>query len=243
MGSPVSRRRTCVPTGTWISRSSPRRPCFPEPWPCTPRWARKCDAVRNRPRSRRSALAASTTSPPSPPSPPSGPPLGTYFSRRKLTQPSPPRPPSTWMVARSANTAGPNLRGLLGQHADVAAAVPAREGDRPTDFREDGIVAPEPRPVAGVEAGATLAHDDRAGRHRLACKHLDAEPLSVRVATVLRGAEALLMRHRRCPPWASWREAFAPAWACRPPPPPGPRGPQASWQRAASSPPASWQQA
>ena len=44
------------PTGTSISRSSPRRPCFPEPWPCTPRWARKCEAVRNRERSRRSAL-------------------------------------------------------------------------------------------------------------------------------------------------------------------------------------------
>ena len=57
-----------------------------------------------RERSRRSGSATSTTSPPSPPSPPSGPPLGTYFSRRKLTQPSPPRPPSTWIVARSANT-------------------------------------------------------------------------------------------------------------------------------------------
>src|SRR5712692_10405244 len=62
-------------------------------------------------------------SPPSPPSPPSGPPLGTYFSRRKLTHPLPPSPPFTSMVARSMSMAyrlppfgGPgNIRG----HADT----------------------------------------------------------------------------------------------------------------------------
>src|SRR5262245_21367949 len=43
------------------------------------------------------------TLPPSPPSPPSGPPLGTYFSRRKLTHPSPPRPASSWISTRSTN--------------------------------------------------------------------------------------------------------------------------------------------
>jgi len=36
---------------------------------------------------------AMMTSPPWPPSPPSGPPRGTNFSRRKLTQPRPPSPP------------------------------------------------------------------------------------------------------------------------------------------------------
>src|SRR5882672_2588511 len=43
------------------------------------------------------------TDPPSPPSPPSGPPLGTYFSRRKETHPSPPSPALTWIMASSTN--------------------------------------------------------------------------------------------------------------------------------------------
>src|SRR5262249_34573555 len=47
------------------------------------------------------ATARRMTSPPSPPSPPSGPPLGTYFSRRKLHMPGPPSPPLTKIVTRS----------------------------------------------------------------------------------------------------------------------------------------------
>src|SRR6202008_3805131 len=43
------------------------------------------------------------TEPPSPPSPPSGPPLGTYFSRRKLHMPRPPSPPFTNNTTRSTN--------------------------------------------------------------------------------------------------------------------------------------------
>src|SRR5690349_24105246 len=42
--------------------------------------------------------------PPSPPSPPSGPPLGTYFSRRKLAMPRPPSPAFTKISTRSTNT-------------------------------------------------------------------------------------------------------------------------------------------
>src|SRR6476646_4721699 len=42
--------------------------------------------------------------PPSPPSPPSGPPLGTYFSRRKLLMPRPPSPAFTKTSTRSTNT-------------------------------------------------------------------------------------------------------------------------------------------
>src|SRR4051812_38489593 len=42
--------------------------------------------------------------PPSPPSPPSGPPLGTYFSRRKLLIPRPPSPAFTKNSTRSTNT-------------------------------------------------------------------------------------------------------------------------------------------
>ena len=43
------------------------------------------------------------TEPPLPPSPPQGPPLGTYFSRRKATMPSPPRPALTLILAVSKN--------------------------------------------------------------------------------------------------------------------------------------------
>src|SRR5215471_5493386 len=49
------------------------------------------------------ATARTMTEPPSPPSPPSGPPLGTYFSRRKLQQPAPPSPPLTNNETRSTN--------------------------------------------------------------------------------------------------------------------------------------------
>src|SRR5205085_4720985 len=44
------------------------------------------------------------TSPPRPPSPPSGPPLGTNFSRRKLTHPRPPFPACAKILMRSINT-------------------------------------------------------------------------------------------------------------------------------------------
>src|SRR2546423_5120654 len=43
------------------------------------------------------------TSPPRPPSPPSGPPFGTNFSRRKLTQPRPPLPACAKTLIRSTN--------------------------------------------------------------------------------------------------------------------------------------------
>src|SRR5450755_160442 len=46
------------------------------------------------------------TLPLSPPSPPSGPPKGTNFSRRKLTQPRPPLPPCTFVLASSMNFIG-----------------------------------------------------------------------------------------------------------------------------------------
>src|SRR5205823_5896473 len=42
-------------------------------------------------------------SPPRPPSPPSGPPFGTNFSRRKLTQPRPPLPACARTLIRSTN--------------------------------------------------------------------------------------------------------------------------------------------
>src|SRR4029078_10593631 len=88
------------------------------------------------------------------------------------------------------------------------------ERARSSDVRERGVVAAETGAVAGVEAGAALAHDDRAGGDGLAGEHLHAETLRVRVPPVPRGDEALLMRHLRCPPSASPRAASAPASAC-----------------------------
>src|SRR5438093_433881 len=43
------------------------------------------------------------TSPPRPPSPPSGPPFGTNFSLRKLTDPPPPLANATFVVANESN--------------------------------------------------------------------------------------------------------------------------------------------
>ncbi len=96
--------QTCVPTGTARTTSSPLAPWRRLPPPFPPRPPRNVAFVRNTERSRRSGSATITTSPPRPPSPPSGPPLGTNFSRRKLSAPSPPRPATTLMLARSWNT-------------------------------------------------------------------------------------------------------------------------------------------
>src|SRR5207302_6850080 len=89
---------------------------------------------------------------------------------------------------------------LLGQHADVAAAVAAAELDHAVGGRKQRVVAAEAGTVAGVELGAALANDDRAGGHRLARKHLHAEPLGVGVAPVLGRPKSLLMRHSWSPP-------------------------------------------
>src|SRR5204862_7485673 len=73
------------------------------PRPGPPCGARQCLRWTTAARLSVPATARTTTEPPWPPSPPSGPPLGTYFSRRKLTQPRPPSPPLTKMVTRSMN--------------------------------------------------------------------------------------------------------------------------------------------
>src|SRR5438132_3686671 len=72
------------------------------------------------------------TSPPWPPSPPSGPPRGTYFSRRKLTQPRPPSPARTSICTRSMKLAisGRDLS-ASGERAherlETAAQLPLRQ--------------------------------------------------------------------------------------------------------------------
>src|SRR5438128_9715990 len=98
--------------------------------------------------------------PPSPPSPPSGPPRGTYFSRRKLTQPAPPSPPLTKTSISSTNMPGTAARGArrtshrVGGDAHVAripaplephVAVDVREGPA---IRAEPDVRPAPEPCA-----------------------------------------------------------------------------------------------
>src|SRR5262249_48910483 len=48
---------------------------------------------------------------------------------------------------------------------------------------------------AGLEAGASLAHDDAARRHELPAEALHAEPLRIRVPAVAGTADALLICH------------------------------------------------
>src|SRR5689334_24371585 len=187
-----SSSKTCVPTGTRISTCSPEAPCLPLPPPAPPLPALNHRRARKLERSRRSGSATSTTSPPGPPSPPSGPPLGTCFSRRKLSAPSPPRPACTWMRARSWNT-------RLLRDGDEAPLAGGLEDHRAVALGEDRVVAADARARARTEARPALAHDDRPRGDALAVEDLDAEHLRVRVAAVPRRAESLLMSHPGVP--------------------------------------------
>src|SRR5690242_17331697 len=84
-------------------RSSARAPWQLSGPPRPPACARQCLRLTISARLSVPATARTMTSPPSPPSPPSGPPLGTYFSRRKLQHPAPPSPPFTKIATRSTN--------------------------------------------------------------------------------------------------------------------------------------------
>src|SRR5688500_14418951 len=63
------------------------------------------------------------------------------------------------------------------------------------DERIDRVVRAEADVGARVPLRAALAHDDGAGAHLLAAVLLDAAVLGVRVATVARRADALLVSH------------------------------------------------
>src|SRR5438270_6099783 len=159
------------------------------------------------------------TSPPRPPSPPSGPPLGTNFSRRKLTAPRPPSPAATSRTTSSRNRPaallgagagrrlwrrrGPGLGGDLveaehGQGEDVgpgAVAAGVVEAHRAGAQRVQGVVAPDPDVVPGDDLGASLSDQDGAGEHDLAAVALDAEPAAGAVAAVAGAAAPLLVSH------------------------------------------------
>src|SRR4051812_4437354 len=59
----------------------------------------------------------------------------------------------------------------------------------------DRVVLADPDALARLEAGSTLADDDLAAGHALACEDLHSEPLRVRVAAVAARAESLLVSH------------------------------------------------
>src|SRR5882672_5395235 len=150
--------------------------------------------------------ASRKTLPPSPPSPPSGPPRGTNFSRRKLTQPAPPvaaLDEDVDLVDEHLRPRGRRARsgGLLGD-ADVLVVALALEANVAVGGGEQRVVRAEPDVGPRLEPGATLPHDDAARGHELPAEALDAEPLGIGIAAVARAADALLVCHVAMP--RSW---------------------------------------
>src|SRR5437868_6902707 len=89
--------------------------------------------------------------PPRPPSPPSGPPMGTYFSRRKEALPSPPLPAMTSMRASSKNfiAASVHVRRARGEHGVGGLAKELPDAFDPLGvlgFHEDRSQARDRRP-------------------------------------------------------------------------------------------------
>src|SRR5439155_11873567 len=80
-------------------------------------------------------------------------------------------------------------------HRDGAALAGPAEGDLAVARREDRVVAPEAGSRPGAEARPALPDDDHPGFDLLAVENLDAEPLGLGVAAVLRGSETLLVCH------------------------------------------------
>ena len=124
-------------------------------------------------------------SPPLPPSPPSGPPLGTYFSRRKLSARRRPVQPHVdvrpVVEHRSPPPPAPETQLVLGVsrgHADEALLAAAAELDDALAQREDRVVAAEACARTRTKPRAALAHDDHPGLDDLAGEDLDAEPLA-----------------------------------------------------------------
>src|ERR1017187_8494825 len=162
--------------------------------------------------------ATSTTSPPRPPSPPSGPPMGTYFSRRKLTAPRPPSPPATSMVTSSRNVAGiplyPALDGATTTSSSSTSSPTSMIGSERTLARVRSLPvlsnATDADVLAREDLGAALAHQDGPREHNLAVLPLDAQPAACAVATVAGAAPAFLMRHRPSP----WRPQPDHPWRC-----------------------------
>src|SRR5262249_11465998 len=90
------------------------------------------------------------------------------------------------------------LLGVGGARHDPPAA-PLGELHGAGGARVERVVLADADAVAGLKAGAALAHDDLAAGDDLAGEDLHAEALRVGVAAVAGGAEALLVCHYSSP--------------------------------------------
>src|SRR5207248_5080080 len=84
---------------------------------------------------------------------------------------------------------------LLLDDGDEAAVAARSERDLAGALREDRVVLADAGAVARTEARTALADEDHPRRHVLSGEELHAEHLRIRVATVARRAESLLMCH------------------------------------------------
>src|SRR5690606_38900265 len=93
----------------------------------------------------------------------------------------------------------PRLLLLAGLDADDVLAQRASHGeaDLAVDECIQRVVLAQADVLAGMEARAALAHDDRARGDRLAAVDLHTEHLRVGIAAVARGTAALLVCHVR----------------------------------------------
>src|SRR6266496_3746815 len=87
----------------------------------------------------------------------------------------------------------------LRKDVDELAPAAGAEGHGAIGGREQRVVATAADVLAGVEASATLAHEDRAGAHGLTGVGLHAEALRGGVPPIAGGSGALLLRHRANP--------------------------------------------
>ena len=94
--------------------------------------------------------------------------LGTVHLRTSLRS-GRPGPDATMPATGAGINGGAGWCGPSGrQHVDELAAASLAELHRALDQGEQRVVAARADVLAGVDAGAALAHDDRAGVHRLA---------------------------------------------------------------------------
>src|SRR3954453_19814831 len=92
---------------------------------------------------------------------------------------------------------------VLREDGDHAAAAALTEVHDARGAGVDRVVLADADAVAGLEAGAALAHDDLAAGDGLAGEDLHAEALRVGVAAVTAGAEAFLVCHESITPCRS----------------------------------------
>src|SRR5574337_1156949 len=153
--------------------------------------------------------------PPFPPSPPLGPPRGTYFSRRKLTQPRPPSPARTTTRAVSTNISDVGLRMADGQseirHSQSAMGLAGGgDGDETiaaalfdlhdaAHLGEQGVVTADADVLPGLEPRAPLPDDDAPPGHRLTGEGLHSQAAARAVPAVPRTAHTLLVCHAMPP--------------------------------------------